>query len=77
MQLPGADLEIYGRWGCVIFVREARAKILKPCPLSLHPRPLSIIYRALVKQMRIQATSHESPQVYISAIGSAGDKLAL
>ena len=77
MQLPGTDLETYGWWGCVIFAREARAKFLRPHPVLFRPRPLCIIYRALVMQMHIHATSHESPQVYISAIGSAGDKLAL
>ena len=54
----GADIEIYERWGCVIFASE----IFKTTPLLLRPRSLYIIYRALVMQMREQATSHESPQ---------------
>ena len=73
MPCTGADLEIYERWGCVIFARE-----IKTTPTFTSTSPtLYNLPRTSNANARIQATSHESPQIYISAIGSAGDKLAL
>ena len=70
VSLAGADLEIYEWWGCVIFAREH----LRPGPLLLRPSPL---YRALVVQTRAYKPQVMSHRKCISAIGSAGDTLAL